>query len=89
MQNFSDVDAIVVDLSCGFLYGVCEVDRVDPEHRRLLSLEVDSHELLPSLLLEMGADVGQRLFDDGGLDVDESFLQDWLADEGEVLGSSD
>lgn len=78
-----------VELSFGFVYQARDFDGVDADHGGLGALEVDSHELLPSLLLEMCPGVGKRLLDDCGLHVHESFLKYWSADETEVLRTSD
>lgn len=71
------------------VYQIGDFYRVDSQHRRLSSLEIDSHVLLSSLLLEMGSCVRQRFLDDSCLNIDEAFLQDWTSDETEVLRSSD
>lgn len=72
-------------VSLGFVYEARDCDRIDADECSLGTLEVNSHELLPPLLLEMCSGVGERLLDDCGLYVDESFLKNRSTDEAEVL----
>lgn len=79
------VDGFRVKLCLGFVDEARDFDGVDADHCGLGALEVDSHELLSSLLLEVCSGVGQRLFDDCGLHVYEALLENWSTDEAEVL----
>lgn len=56
MHNFSEQFLIQI-IALLLIQKSSELNRVDHEHRRLLALEVDAHELLPSLLLEVGTGV--------------------------------
>jgi hypothetical protein len=87
--NSCSIHSVVIDICSIFIHKVGDLDRVNSQQCRLHSLEVDAHELLSSLLLEDGSCVRKGFLDDSRLDVHEIFMQDWPADETEILGSGD